>query len=68
MRKRSLRLYGFRNARAVAVTRDGIEKKLYIYAPEVGSLIIRRTVYNTDRGEEIFFLFYRGTTYIYICI
>lgn len=56
MRKRSLRLYGFRNARAAAIIAgDGIEKKeLYIiYVPEVSSLMIRRTVY-IRKATEIF--------------
>jgi len=42
-----------------------LEKKLYIYAPEVGRLMIRRTVYTVRKAWRRFFLFYIGTTYIF---
>lgn len=61
MCKRSLRLYGFRNARASATAGDGIEKKrncTNIYAPEVSSLMIRCTVYNPESGRFFYFIYY----------
>jgi len=71
MRKRSLRLYGFRNARAAAVAGDGIEKKTVFI--RTGSGQFNDSAHGLQSGKQrgdffISYRFYLGTYRLFIIL